>query len=435
MEMLIHRGAKEIGGSCVELRSQEKSLLLDIGMPLVNADGSRFRDEQIKRPVADLIAAKLLPNVPGLYGDGPCDVAGIVITHSHPDHYGLGKFVRNDVPFYMTRGTKAMMGVSKDWLPLPSCVENIRIIEERWKPLPIGPFTIKAHPVDHSAPDAVALEVEADGKKVFYSGDFRGHGRTRRRFDHIIQKPPRGVDALLMEGSSIGREPGVYQYDDENAVEKALLALIRDGRCAAFLFCSSQNLDRFITAYRCAKIAGREVVIDLYIACILRALGPLSPHIPQFNSERIRVVRWPHHVETLRRTDSAFYDAIDHSGHVIGEDEIVERARELLVVAKANSYYLSLAQRVLTRGPLEVIWSMYSRYLEDDDRLPRFCEKNGITIRKVHSSGHATVEDLKRLAQAVRPKWLVPIHTFHPDDYGQFGVSVRKLEDGQVMTL
>jgi ribonuclease J len=34
MKLRIHRGAKEIGGNCIELNAAGKTLLLDLGMPL-----------------------------------------------------------------------------------------------------------------------------------------------------------------------------------------------------------------------------------------------------------------------------------------------------------------------------------------------------------------------------------------------------------------
>ena len=47
MKVIIQRGTHEIGGSCVELQARGKSLLLDMGMPLVNDDGTRFAGEQL----------------------------------------------------------------------------------------------------------------------------------------------------------------------------------------------------------------------------------------------------------------------------------------------------------------------------------------------------------------------------------------------------
>ncbi len=49
------------------------------------------------------------------------------------------------------------------------------------------------------------LLIEADNKKLFYSGDFRAHGRKSKLFDWFISSPPTGIDTLLLEGTTIGR--------------------------------------------------------------------------------------------------------------------------------------------------------------------------------------------------------------------------------------
>lgn len=42
MRLTIHRGTKEIGGSCVELKTHDTRLFLDIGLPLVDREGNRL---------------------------------------------------------------------------------------------------------------------------------------------------------------------------------------------------------------------------------------------------------------------------------------------------------------------------------------------------------------------------------------------------------
>ncbi len=34
MQIIIHRGANEVGGSCVELAHEDTTILLDVGLPL-----------------------------------------------------------------------------------------------------------------------------------------------------------------------------------------------------------------------------------------------------------------------------------------------------------------------------------------------------------------------------------------------------------------
>jgi ribonuclease J len=45
-------------------------------------------------------------------------------------------------------------------------------------------------------------------------------------------------------------------------------------------------------------------------------------------------------------------------------------------------------------------------------------------------SGHAGPADLKRFTQALDPKLLVPIHSFHPERYQPIFFEVEAHEDG-----
>ena len=41
MRVRIHRGTKEVGGNCIELASDGKTVLLDMGMPLTAPDPAK----------------------------------------------------------------------------------------------------------------------------------------------------------------------------------------------------------------------------------------------------------------------------------------------------------------------------------------------------------------------------------------------------------
>jgi ribonuclease J len=43
MNITIHSGSKEIGGSCVEVESQGKWLLIDLGLPLTLSNDALHR--------------------------------------------------------------------------------------------------------------------------------------------------------------------------------------------------------------------------------------------------------------------------------------------------------------------------------------------------------------------------------------------------------
>jgi len=48
-----------------------------------------------------------------------------------------------------------------------------------------------------------------------------------------------------------------------------------------------------------------------------------------------------------------------------------------------------------------------------------------------HTTGHALLEDLKRLSDALRPKMLIPIHTDYPEEFEEHFQNVFILKDGK----
>ena len=84
--------------------------------------------------------------------------------------------------------------------------------------------------MDHSAFDAYALLVEADGKRVYYSGDFRGHGRKAALFEGMVRNPPGNIDVLLMEGTTIGRTGSEEGFATEDDLENEFLRAFRQTR-------------------------------------------------------------------------------------------------------------------------------------------------------------------------------------------------------------
>ena len=113
MKLTIHRGAKEIGGSCVEIQSKQARIIIDLGMPLVNELNDPFDSKSIEdKETPELIQSHVLPDVRGLYAGGEKSVDAIFISHPHQDHYGLLRYINPEIPIFMTRGTKALIDVS-----------------------------------------------------------------------------------------------------------------------------------------------------------------------------------------------------------------------------------------------------------------------------------------------------------------------------------
>ena len=80
------------------------------------------------------------------------------------------------------------------------------------------------------------------------------------------------------------------------------------------------------------------------------------------------------------------------------------------------------------------VWSQWDGYLRQERglALQEQLAERGIPLAHAHTSGHASLADLQRLAAAITPRMLVPIHTFEAQRFPEhFGANVALKADGQ----
>lgn len=433
MRLIIHRGTHEIGGSCVELYSAsgKTRIVIDVGMPLVNPQGSPFEWRDHKGSSVDqLLEQRILPRVDGLYNHQRASVAAVILSHAHQDHYGFLRFLHPSIPLYMSKGTRSLVEASNLFLDTGVNLDQVQTVA-MWRSFQVGEFTITPYLMDHSAPDAAAFLIEADGKRVFYTGDFRGHGRKGILLERLLADPIPNVDCLIMEGSMIGRDEGLHP--DEKAVETAISKILADQTSYTFVFCSSQNLDRLVSVYRAVKRNRKTLVIDLYTALVLDKLTSISANIPQFDWNEVRVLYGHAHAQKIAEYDKPLL--YKYKRRKIEWNEIKSQPQEMVILAKDNRYFRSLMLRKLEPSAgAKAIYSMWHGYLDRTDLL-KVLESHHIEFVEIHTSGHAYVENLRQLAHAIKPKTVVPIHTFYPKEFPRLFSNVVRLEDEEEMTV
>ena len=201
----IHKGTKEIGGSCVEVCTESTRILLDFGMPLVEKDRKEFNFSKYKPLKSrELVEKGILPNIEGLYDSSRNLIDGVIISYSHQDHYGLANFINENVQYYLGEATHKIIELNNLFTLQEIYLKKTTYFNKETT-FKIGDISITPYLADHSASDAYSFLVEAYGKSLFYSGDFRSHGRKAKVFYWFTHNAPQNVDYLLLEGTTINR--------------------------------------------------------------------------------------------------------------------------------------------------------------------------------------------------------------------------------------
>ncbi|MBV5317186.1 MAG: MBL fold metallo-hydrolase [Desulfobulbaceae bacterium] len=434
MILTIHRGSKQIGGSCVELRSDSGArILLDVGMPLAQPDGSDWPRGTMTRPSDELRREGVLPNIDGLYGDSSPEVSALILSHAHLDHYGLAHHVHPGVPVYGSRGTIEMLRASKLFIPGAVIPSDLREFPADGT-ISIASFSVRGIPVDHAAPDSRALLVEADGQRLLYSGDLRAHGNRRHLFDDLPEAAGR-IDVLILEGTTVGQPQGSHGFANEADVELRLSELLRLDGGLVVIIASGQNIDRAVSVYRAALATGRELVIDPYQAYILMTLKNVYPEAPQFDSPSVRVKFISNHVAKLK--DAGLWGLacqMSRAGKVTSE-QIAANPSKFVFLARSSKATSALLRYLAPATHPTIVWSQWRGYLDKGGPVQSFCAESGINPLVIHSGGHAHTEDLAEIAYRINPGAVVPIHTEAASQFAAFIPNVRIVMDGEAVEV
>lgn len=434
MKFKIHRGTKEIGGSCVEVWTASTRILLDFGMPLVNKDKSEFDFNQFKRITPlELIEHGVLPDIKGLYDDKDKMIDGVIISHPHQDHYGLINFIHENVQYYLGEATHKLIEISNIFTPQEIHIEKASYFE-REKSFQIGDISITPYWADHSAFDAYSFLVEADGKSLFYSGDFRSHGRKANAFKWFTHNAPQHVDYLLLEGTTIGRESKPFKTETE--IENEFVKVFQEQNKINLVYSSGQNIDRIVSVYKACKRTNKILVVDVYVAKILKELSMFAKiPFPSKEFEKLKVM-FPYYTSKRLTKEGNEKILYEFKQYKFTKEQISEQSNEIVMFVRPSMQ--KDLENISNLDGGNLTYSMWEGYLQKSgtkDFLDYLISRN-FTIHKIHTSGHADTATLKKMVEAIKPKNIVPIHTFSGSDYARiFNVPIVELNDGETISI
>lgn len=363
MTIIVHRGTRQIGGCATEIKTNTTRIIIDFGAEL-DADNARSLD------------------ISGVTSGTPmCDA--VLFSHYHGDHIGLMETISPYIPLFMGEDAKQILTIlnSKTKTFKDDLLSNI-LTFGGGKSFQIGDITITPFSVDHSAYDAYMFLIEADGKRVLHTGDFRTHGFRGKGVKKVLEKLVKHVDVVICEGTTLNRT--ATHPLTENDIKLELNKLITENKYS-FLICSSTNIDR-IAAVCAARPKGRYLLCDDYQKSIVD------------------------YISSTAGLKSDLYKCEGLCTYGANLDEKLRKQGFCMLVRAGNPIHKRIMDKYKDCDPL-IIYSMWKGYLEDE-RVKAFIE--GYRKVDVHTSGHADIEAIKMLMEMSTPDMIIPIHTEVP---------------------
>src|SRR6266566_117069 len=404
--------------NCMAVRYEDEMLILDAGMgfPEETAYG------------VDVC----IPNFDFLeeYRD---NITAIILTHGHEDHLGALPYIlkRFNVPVYCSHFTA---GLAESKLEEHNLTDNTLIhrVEPR-DVVDIGVFKVEFIRVSHSLVDCFSLAITTPVGVIIHTGDYKvdetpviGEAidlRTLRRYGQ------EGVLALLSDSTNAtvpGRTPS------ERAVIPAFEEIFAEagGRIIVAAFASS--IHRLQIVIDIAQQFNRKV-------CVLGRSMQKNVEI----SDRLGYLDIPdgllvslNEAKQMRDHEIVFLVTGSQGEARAALSQMASQSYKGLMIDEGDTVVLSARiipgnERLISRM-IGMIYKRGANIIEEKRRL-------------VHVSGHASQEDIRIMTEAVRPKFVVPIHgeyrmlfrhkEFVKNHLGYAEENIILIENGDVLEL
>ncbi|MEY8336964.1 MBL fold metallo-hydrolase [Lachnospiraceae bacterium 62-35] len=421
--IIIHRGSHQIGGCVTEIQTREHRIVIDFGANLPGSRESSVTDEELLHTV---------------FGKKACD--GVLFTHYHGDHMGLYKKIPQEIPLYIGSTAKKILEILTEKLDsIPGTVEKglpriqtMNCYKPGHKLYSFGNIQVTPFVVDHSALDAYMFLIEAGGKRILFTGDFRDHGVAGGygTLEKTVRACIGEIDILITEGTMLSRSDEAKRNPVRTEADLAKQAkeLFRNNKQSVILV-SSTNLDSIMGFYH-ALPWGMDFICDAYqVKLILTAMEDKGKYYKAYRPEMI-------HGKPRRLYIVGDMEGLGAEKNCYEADFSILKNKGFTMLARENKRMFKEIMEYFS-DPL-IIYSKWEGYLDGEHADPAIREFIGNRRWKpLHTSGHAYVETIEKLLRLTNPKVVIPMHTEYAENFHEIPAfaayqdRVKVLQDGE----
>lgn len=382
-------GVEEIGRNMIIVETKDDIVVIDAGF--------QFVSEESNAPGINYI----LPNTQYLE-ERKSKIRALIVTHGHLDHIGGIPFIMERIgnpPIYTQYLTSLMILKRQEEFPHMDPV-TMQVVKEG-ETFTVGKMKVKTFPVTHSIPDAMGIAVETKHGDVVITGDIKlVHEEGKVVVEERASWEKVGLNnnlVLLCDSTNADREG--FSASEERVYE-TLENIIRAATGRLIIGTFASQFDRLINIIKTCEATGKKVLMEgrsiktnIDIA-IMAKLLEVKPHtfinagdLNDYPNDKIVILSTGAQGEefaALMRmaTDKHKFVTLNERDTVVLSSSIIP-GNEIAVQKLKDNIYRKNVKVINYKGS------------------------------HVHSSGHGNAGELVWVHQAVKPRFLVPVHGHH----------------------
>ncbi|ONI44957.1 MBL fold metallo-hydrolase [Candidatus Epulonipiscioides gigas] len=403
-KITFHNGILTIGGTIIEVAYEDSHIFFDFGSEYDPAAPFQPNDLQ------GLLDNNLVPYINNIF-DPNIELIGyksaednfknraVFVSHVHLDHSKIINYLNPSIPLYTLEGTKSLLetlNINDDFLfPIYGAhdknVREITSVAEN-ATIHIGKIKVVVMPIDHDAYGACGLLIETPDLTIAYTGDIRLHG-YRKNDTLQFCNASKNCDILLIEGVSISFQE-IYEEVKEDVIksEAELINIINEvvkqnsNKQITFNYYIS-NIERIM---KIIETNPRKVVLNAYYAYVFKQATGYDAYYYQLDEKDYGLNKNMYIEYNILLEDNSTY-----FWQLINQNDI-EKLKDGGIYIHSNA------------TPLGAFDPTFEPFIE------RFKVKN-IEFEWLCCSGHAFPKDLIYIIDQIKPKLLIPIHSYKPE--------------------